>query len=105
MIHSNTPQDIQTVLAVMKPVLAAMLDAPETLNVVPLPTSSGTVLRVSCHPADVSKLIGKGGRNARALRTVLLAVSRQSALDLDIVMPTSSSRENKVIETLQPALV
>ena len=82
-----------------------MLDAPEALSVVPQPSLSGTVLKVTCSPADVSKLIGKGGRNARALRIIFSAISRRNTLDLNIIMPPSESPEGQGIALREPALV
>ncbi len=36
----------------------------------------GRVLQVRVHPDDVGKVIGRGGRTARALRTVVTALAR-----------------------------
>ncbi len=36
----------------------------------------GRVLQVRVHPEDVGKVIGRGGRTARALRTVVAALAR-----------------------------
>jgi len=44
----------------------------------------GSVLEVRVHPDDLGKVIGRGGRTARALRTVMgsLAGSRHVRVDL-----------------------
>jgi predicted RNA-binding protein YlqC (UPF0109 family) len=44
----------------------------------------GNVLEVRVHPDDLGKVIGRGGRTARALRTVIgsLAGNRHVRIDL-----------------------
>ena len=44
----------------------------------------GNVLEVRVHPDDLGKVIGRGGRTARALRTVInaLAAGRYVRIDL-----------------------
>ena len=44
----------------------------------------GRVLEVRVHPSDLGKVIGRGGRTARALRTVIgaLAAGRYVRIDL-----------------------
>ena len=44
----------------------------------------GSVLEVRVHPDDLGKVIGRGGRTARALRTVIgaLAAGRYVRIDL-----------------------
>ena len=87
MEQSTQSDDIETTCVVMLTVLSAMLDHPEFLSVVPLRSGSGVVLRVTCDASDVCKLIGKQGRTARALRTVLMALSRRNIYRLEITQP------------------
>lgn len=44
-----------------------------------------TVLQVRCAEGDIAKLIGKQGRTARALRTLLLGFAQSGEYDLDIL--------------------
>jgi len=37
------------------------------------------------HPDDLGRVIGRGGRTARALRTVVNALSREGAVRVDVV--------------------
>lgn len=51
---------------------------------------SGQILEVRVHPDDLGKVIGRGGRTARAVRTVMDALSggrrvRVDLLDVDEV--------------------
>ena len=45
----------------------------------------GTVLEVRVHPDDLGRVIGRSGRTATALRTVLGALSGGEAVRIDIV--------------------
>lgn len=89
--------EIEQTCIVMRTVLSAMLDRPEKLKVTSHVSTTGVVLRVSCDANEVSKLIGKQGRIARALRTVLMAVSRQTSFHLDIT-PCSPETQRGSIE-------
>jgi len=53
----------------------ALVDRPEEVAVNSVVHDAGTVLRLRVHPTDVGKVIGKQGRTARSLRTILGAVS------------------------------
>ena len=45
----------------------------------------GTVLEVRVHPGDLGRVIGRSGRTATALRTVLGALSGGESVRIDIV--------------------
>ncbi len=51
----------------------SLVDHPEQVRVEETQTSDGVVLRLSVAKEDVGKVIGKQGRIARALRTVVKA--------------------------------
>lgn len=85
MEQAHLAENIEYTCVVMMTVLSAMLDYPESLSVVPVLSPSAVVLRVSCSQSELCKLIGKQGRTARALRTILMAVSKQHTFHLDIV--------------------
>jgi len=51
----------------------SLVDHPEQVRVEEAQTSDGVVLRLSVAKEDVGKVIGKQGRIARALRTVVKA--------------------------------
>lgn len=46
---------------------------------------AGETLEVRVHPDDLGRVIGRSGRTATALRTVVLALSGQSGVRIDIV--------------------
>ena len=45
----------------------------------------GSVLEVCVHPDDLGKVIGRGGRTARALRTVINALSSGNYVRIDLL--------------------
>ncbi len=53
----------------------ALVDAPEAVEVECVDHEESTVVRLRVAPTDVGKVIGKQGRTARSMRTILAAVS------------------------------
>lgn len=53
----------------------ALVDEPGAVIVEAVEREESTVLRLRVAPADVGKVIGKQGRTARSMRTILGAVS------------------------------
>lgn len=60
------------------------VDYPDDVQVSSRTLKRGRVLEVRVHPEDLGKVIGRGGRTARALRTVVgaLAGGRHVRIDL-----------------------
>ncbi len=59
----------------IKAIALSLVDKPEEVSVCATSNETGTVLRLRVDPTDVGKVIGKQGRTARSLRTILGAVS------------------------------
>ena len=61
-----------------------IVNHPDDVRVVNRMLRRGNVLEVRVHPEDLGKVIGRGGRTARALRTVIgsLAGNRDARIDL-----------------------
>ena len=95
MEQAHLAEHVEHTCIVMMTVISAMLDYPESLSVVPILSSSAVVLRVSCSRSELSKLIGKQGRTARALRTILMAVSKQHTFHLDIVQQPPATQGDR----------
>jgi predicted RNA-binding protein YlqC (UPF0109 family) len=51
----------------------SLVDNPDEVRVEQIDTADGVLLRLSVAPEDVGKVIGKQGRIARAIRTVVKA--------------------------------
>ena len=56
----------------------ALVDDPERVSVNEIEGSQTNVLELSAAKRDMGKIIGKQGRNAKALRTILGAASGKS---------------------------
>jgi len=65
----------------------ALVDSPENVSVEVIPEATSTVLRLRVAANDIGKVIGKQGRTARSIRTILSAASMklQHRFALDIV--------------------
>lgn len=65
----------------------ALVDHPEDVQVQAREDARGLVYELSVHPGDVGKVIGKQGRIAKALRTVVTsaAVKERKRVFVDII--------------------
>jgi uncharacterized protein len=74
------------VLAFVRGVVESLVDDPDAVSVKILVGTDGTILKVRVARADTGKVIGKNGRLARSLRTILSAISMKlhHRFDLDI---------------------
>ena len=61
-----------------------IVDHPEEVTVDMLSNRRGKTLEVRVHPDDLGKVIGRGGRTAKALRTVMTGVGGRG-LRVDVV--------------------
>ncbi len=64
----------------------ALVDAPDQVAVTEKPGDQNTVIELKVAPADLGKVIGKQGRTARSIRTILGAagskLDRRYTLDI-----------------------
>lgn len=68
-----------------------IVDRPEAVRVVELRERDRVVVRLVVDPADMGKVIGKEGRIAQALRTLLkVAAAQQGSQALLIIEPSES---------------
>lgn len=72
MTHDQRPDDMQELVT---EIARALVDEPDAVNVEAVKRAENTVLRLRVAPSDVGKVIGKQGRTARSMRTILGAVS------------------------------
>jgi predicted RNA-binding protein YlqC (UPF0109 family) len=65
----------------------ALVDFPENVSVETFDEEEATVIRLRVAPSDIGKVIGKQGRTARSMRTILAAASMKvkHRFSLDIV--------------------
>jgi predicted RNA-binding protein YlqC (UPF0109 family) len=73
--------------ALLTTIAKALVDDTAAVKVEAITQQDSNVLRLHVSPSDIGKLIGKQGRTARSLRTILGAASMklQARFSLDIV--------------------
>jgi predicted RNA-binding protein YlqC (UPF0109 family) len=86
-IHPATDSVSHDMVALVKGIARALVDSPESVSVEAFKDGDGTLLRLRVAATDVGKVIGKQGRTARSLRTILSAASMKlkHRFTLDIV--------------------
>ena len=70
-----TQLDMLAVDDLVREIARALVDEPDAVDVETVIRDENTVLRLKVAPQDVGKVIGKQGRTARSVRTILGAVS------------------------------
>ncbi len=70
-----TQLDMLAVDQLVREIARALVDEPDAVAVESDSRDENTVLRLKVAPQDVGKVIGKQGRTARSVRTILGAVS------------------------------
>jgi predicted RNA-binding protein YlqC (UPF0109 family) len=75
------------VLDLISYITVNLVDHPAEVTVMRTERQGREVFQVRVHPDDLGKVIGKGGQTARAVRTLLLAISSRTnrRLGLEIV--------------------
>ena len=72
MTQEQMPDNMQELVT---EIAKALVDDPNAVIVEAVERDESTVLRLRVAPSDVGKVIGKQGRTARSMRTILGAVS------------------------------
>ena len=72
----SNAQKIQIGLSLVEFMAKALVDHPDQV-VVTNDGSTHLYVKITCHPDDVGKLIGKGGQNADAMRRILRSVGHR----------------------------
>jgi len=62
-----------------------IVDNPDDVSVRDRTNRRGRVLEVRVHPDDLGRVIGRSGRTAQALRTVVGAISPERGVRVDIL--------------------
>ena len=75
MSATNEPISNVCIVALILAIANALVNQPEAVRVEVLPDGDGAILRLKVAPDDLGKVIGKQGRTARSIRTILAAAS------------------------------
>ncbi|WP_438855729.1 RNA-binding protein [Agromyces sp. M3QZ16-3] len=62
-----------------------IVDHPDEVKVVSASSARGEVLEVHVHPEDLGRVIGRSGRTAKALRTLVAALADGRRVRVDVV--------------------
>ena len=77
---------VSSMIELVASMARALVDEPNQVSVEAAAENEGTVLLLRVSPADLGKVIGKQGRTARSMRTILGAASMKAqhrfALDI-----------------------
>ena len=78
---------VQDMTSLLSEIARALCDDPDSITVEAIESPDSTLLRLRVSQKDVGKVIGKQGRTARSLRTILGAASMklQHRFALDIL--------------------
>lgn len=97
MNNGNSPVDVDSaklMKGLMQEIVQALVDAPENVTVEVITENDSSVIRLRVAHDDLGKVIGKQGRTARSLRTILGAASMKlhHRFALDILEEDEPSR-------------
>lgn len=70
--------------AALEHIVTGIVDHPGDVRIVASTSSRGDVLEVHVHPDDRGRVIGRGGRTAKALRTLISALAEGRRVRVDV---------------------
>jgi len=70
--------------AALEHVVKGIVDHPDDVRIAESTSSRGEVLEVHVHPEDRGRVIGRGGRTAKALRTLISALADGRRVRVDV---------------------
>jgi predicted RNA-binding protein YlqC (UPF0109 family) len=71
--------------AALEHLVKGIVDNPDEVQVVTKNSPRGEVLEVRVHPEDLGRVIGRAGRTAKALRTLVSAIADGRKVRVDVV--------------------
>jgi uncharacterized protein len=73
-----------TAVAVLTYLVRSLVDDPDAVTVDPVERRRATTLEVRVAPGDMGRVIGKRGRTAQSIRTVVRAAATRDGVDVDV---------------------
>jgi predicted RNA-binding protein YlqC (UPF0109 family) len=91
--NQNSVSEMRTLI---HEIARSLVDDANAVQIEVVPDQDSTILRLHVAPGDIGKVIGKQGRTARSLRTILGAASMKlhRRFSLDIVEAGRGTRES-----------
>jgi uncharacterized protein len=71
--------------AALEHLVKGIVDNPDDVRVESSSSSRGELLEVRVHPDDLGRVIGRSGRTAKALRTLVTALADGQRVRVDVV--------------------
>lgn len=68
-------QETESVVELVELIAKSLVDTPAEVSVEAVDGKRSCVMELTVHPSDLGKVIGKKGRTAKSIRTLLGAVS------------------------------
>ncbi|MFV0433638.1 MAG: RNA-binding protein [Leucobacter sp.] len=75
----------QALAEALEHLVSGIVDHPDRVRVDSRETARGEVLEVRVHPSDLGRVIGRGGRTASSLRTVVSALADGGRVRVDVI--------------------
>ncbi len=76
--QGNSPDEPARITQLVLGMVRSLVDDPESIQIETESDAGNTTLRLYVKAADLGKVIGKQGRTARSLRTILSAIGSKS---------------------------
>lgn len=73
-----------TAVAVLEHIVRSIVDHPDDVKVNTVEDDEGVVLEVNVAPGDLGRVIGRRGRTAMSIRTVVRAAAARDGVDVDV---------------------
>ena len=73
--QTATENAVHEITELISGIARALVDSPESVSLVAVADGDSTILKLRVAQGDVGKVIGKQGRTARSMRTILSAAS------------------------------
>jgi len=70
--------------AVLSHVVSSIVDDPEAVQVEGMPSKGRIKLQVKVGPGDLGRVIGRRGRTAQSIRTVVRAAATRDGVEVDV---------------------
>lgn len=84
----------ETLAEALEHLVAGIVDNPDDVRVDVRQSGRGDILEVRVDPSDLGRVIGRGGRTASALRTVITALSESGRVRIEVVDTDEETDEN-----------
>lgn len=83
-VHGDEEDQEGVVVETLTYVARALVDHPDSVQVTREDGEPRPVVRLDVHPDDIGRVIGRGGRMARAIRTVTKAAAALDGLSVHV---------------------